>query len=119
MREDFIENDPDCHAGYAQIIAEAIQGIGIDESNIGIPDAIWADYKSEQAAGITAKQEFEQTLLPCLSGEKPPEDNWLSKALIGLNSEDNHKMQDAPAYENFARASDFIGTATTGHLNIR
>ncbi|WP_333614911.1 toxin VasX [Psychrobacter sp.] len=112
MREDFIENDEDSHASYAQIIAEATQGIGIDESNIGVPDAIWADHQPEQVSGMTAKQEFEQTLLPCLSGEKPPEDNWLSKALIGLNPEDNQKMQDAPTYENFARASDFIGTAT-------
>ena len=111
MREDFPENDEESHLGYAQIIAEAIQGIGIDESNIGIPDAIWSDYKPEQARGMTAKQEFEQSLLPCLSGEKPPEDNWLSKALIGLNLEDNQKMQAAPAYENFARASDFIGTS--------
>ena len=112
MREDFPENDEESHLGYAQIIAEAIQGIGIDESNIGIPDAIWADYVPYQTAGMTAKQEFDQTLLPCISGEQPIEDNWLAKALIGLNSEDNQKMQDAPAYENFARASDFIGTAT-------
>ena len=111
MREDFPENDKESHLGYAQIIAEATQGIGIDESNIGIPDAIWSDYKADQARGMTAKQEFEQSLLPCLSGEKPPEDNWLSKALIGLNLDDNQKMQAAPAYENFARASDFIGTA--------
>ena len=111
MREDFPENDEESHLGYAQIIAEATQGIGIDESNIGIPDAIWSDYKPDQARGMTAKQEFEQSLLPCLSGEKPPEDNWLSKALIGLNLDDNQKMQAAPAYENFARASDFIGTA--------
>lgn len=112
MREDFPENDEDSHSGYAQIIAEATQGIGIDESNIGIPDSIWADYEPEQIEGMTAKQEFDQTLLPCVSGEQPIEDNWLAKALIGLNSEDNQKMQDAPAYENFARASDFIGTAT-------
>ncbi|MBH0085456.1 hypothetical protein I6E84_04400 [Psychrobacter sp. SCQQ22] len=111
MREDFPENDEESHLGYAQIIAEAIQGIGIDESNIGIPDAIWSDYKADQARGMTAKQEFEQSLLPCLSGEKLPEDNWLSKALIGLNLDDNQKMQAAPAYENFARASDFIGTS--------
>ena len=112
MREDFPENDEESHLGYAQIIAEATQGTGIDERNIGIPDAIWADYKSEQVKGMTAKQEFELTLLPCLSGEKSPEDNWLSKSLIGLNPEDNQKMQDAPAYENLARASDFIGTTT-------
>jgi hypothetical protein len=112
MREDFPENDEDSHSGYAQIIAEATQGIGIDESNIGIPDSIWAEYEPEQIEGMTAKQEFEQSLLPCVSGEQPIEDNWLAKALIGLNSEDNQKMQDAPAYENFARASDFIGTAT-------
>lgn len=112
MREDFVENDDDSHAGYAQIIAEATQGIGIDERNIGIPDSIWADYEPEQIEGMTAKQEFEQTMLPCLSGEKPLEDNWLIKALIGLNPEDNQKMQDAPAYENLARGSDFIGTTT-------
>lgn len=113
MREDFAENDDDSHAGYAQIIAEATQGIGIDERNIGIPDSIWADYEPEQIEDMTAKQEFEQTMLPCLSGEKPLEDNWLIKALIGLNPEDNQKMQDAPAYENLARASDFIGTTTS------
>lgn len=111
MREDFPENDEESHLGYAQIIAESTQGIGIDERNIGIPDSIWADYEPEQIEGMTAKQEFEQTMLPCLSGEKPLEDNWLIKALIGLNPEDNQKMQDAPAYENLARASDFIGTA--------
>ena len=113
MREDFPENDEESHLGYAQIIAEATQGIGIDERNIGIPDSIWADYKSEQVKGMTAKQEFEQTMLPCLSAEKPLEDNWLIKALIGLNPEDNQKMQDAPAYENLARASDAFGTAAS------
>ncbi|WP_367109834.1 toxin VasX [uncultured Psychrobacter sp.] len=112
MREDFLEDDEDSHAGYCQIIAEAIQGIGIDESNIGIPDAIWADYKPEQVTGMTAKQEFEQSLLLCISGEQPIEDNWLIKALIGLNQEDINRMQDAPTFENLARASDFIGTAT-------
>lgn len=113
MREDFPENDEESHAGYAQIIAEAIQGIGIDESNIGIPDAIWADYKSEQVAGITAKQEFEQSLLPCISGQQSIEDNWLMKALIGLNKEDLNRLENPPAYENLARASDFIGTTTS------
>lgn len=112
MREDFPKNDEDSHVGYAQIIAQAIQGIGIDESNIGIPDSIWADYQPEQASGMSAKQEFEQTMLPCLSGEKPLEDNWLIKALIGLNQEDINRMQDAPTFENLARASDFVGTAT-------
>lgn len=119
MREDFPENDEDSHAGYAQIIAEAIQGIGIDESNVGIPDAIWADYKSEQVKGMTAKQEFEQSLRPCISGEQPTADNWLSKALIGLDPEDNQKMQDAPTYENLARASDFIGTSTSWVLAFK
>ena len=113
MREDFPENDEESHLGYAQIIAEATQGIGIDERNIGIPDSIWADYEPEQIEGMTAKQEFEQTMLPCLSAEKPLEDNWLIKALIGLNPEDNQKMQDAPAYENLARASDAFGTAAS------
>ncbi|MGO2562064.1 toxin VasX, partial [Psychrobacter sp.] len=113
MREDFPKNDEDSHVGYAQIIAQAIQGIGIDESNIGIPDSIWADYQPEQAIGMSAKQEFEQSLLPCITGQKPIEDNWLIKALIGLNKEDNQKMADAPTFENLApRASDFIGTAT-------
>ena len=113
MREDFIENDADSHVGYAQVIAEATQGIGIDERNIGIPDSIWADYEPEQIEGMTAKQEFEQSLLPCISAEKPLKDNWLIKALIGLNPEDNQKMQDAPAYENLARASDAFGTAAS------
>ncbi|MEN2750590.1 toxin VasX [Psychrobacter sp. FBL11] len=112
MREDFPKNDEDSHVGYAQIIAQAIQGIGIDESNIGIPDAIWTDYKPEQVTGMTAKQEFEQSLLTCITGEKPIEDNWLIKALIGLNQEDINRMQDAPTFENLARVSDFIGTAT-------
>ena len=111
MREDFIENDEESNAGYTQIIAEAIQGIGIDESNIGIPDAIWADYKPEKTAGMTAKQEFEKTLLPCISEQQPIADNWLVKALIGLNKEDINRMQNAPTFENLARASDFIGTA--------
>ena len=61
---------------------------------------------------MTAKQEFKQSLLPCISEEKPIEDNWLVKALIGLHQEDIQRMQDAPAYENLARASDFIGTTT-------
>lgn len=99
MREDFLENDEESHAGYAQIIAEAIQGLGIDESNIGIPDSIWADYKPEQAPGMSAKQEFEQSLLPCITGQKPIEDNWLIKALIGLNQEDINRMQDTPTFE--------------------
>lgn len=112
MREDFPKNDEDSHVGYAQIIAQAIQGIGIDENNIGIPDSIWADYKPEQAAGMTAKQEFEQSLLPCITGDTSIEDNWLIKALIGLDQEDINRMQDAPTFENLARASDFVGTAT-------
>ena len=119
MREDFLENDEDSHTGYAQIIAEAIQGLGIDESNIGIPDSIWADYKSEQTTGLTAKQEFEQTLLPCISGEQPIKDNWLNKALIGLNQEDNQKMENAPSFENLARASDFVGTSTSWVLAFK
>ena len=118
MREDFLD-DEDSHAGYCQIIADAIQGIGIDESNIGIPDSIWADYKPEQAAGMTAKQEFEQSLLPCISGEKPIEDNWLIKALIGLNPEDNQKMENAPSFENLARAADFVGTSTSWVLAFK
>ncbi|WP_435950813.1 hypothetical protein [Psychrobacter sp. DM8] len=119
MREDFLEDDEDSHSGYCQIIARAIQGIGIDESNIGIPDAIWADYKPEQATGMTAKQEFEQSLLPCISGEKPIEDNWLIKALIGLNPEDNRKMENAPSFENLARAADFVGTSTSWVLAFK
>jgi hypothetical protein len=113
MREDFLENDEDSHSGYAQIIAEATQGIGIDESNIGIPDSIWADYEPEQIEGMTAKQEFEQSLLPCISGQQSIEDNWLIKALIGLNKEDLNRLENPPAYENLARASDFIGTTTS------
>lgn len=113
MREDFVENDDDSHAGYAQIIAEATQGIGIDERNIGIPDSIWADYKPEQVTGMTAKQEFEQAMLPCISGRQSIEDNWLMKALIGLNKEDLNRLENPPAYENLARASDFIGTTTS------
>lgn len=112
MREDFPKNDEDSHVGYAQIIAQAIQGIGIDESNIGIPDSIWADYQPEQASGMSAKQEFEQSLLPCITGDTSIEDNWLIKALIGLDQEDINRMQDAPTFENLARASDFVGTAT-------
>lgn len=112
MREDFPKNDEDSHVGYAQIIAQAIQGIGIDESNIGIPDSIWADYQPEQASGMSAKQEFEQSLLPCITGDTSIEDNWLIKALIGLDQEDINRMQNAPTFENLARASDFIGTAT-------
>ncbi|WP_367109457.1 toxin VasX [uncultured Psychrobacter sp.] len=119
MREDFLEDDEDSHAGYCQIIAEAIQGIGIDESNIGIPDAIWADYKPEQVTGMTAKQDFEQSLLLCISGEQPIEDNWLIKALIGLNQEDINRMQDAPTFENLARASDFVGTSTSWVLAFK
>lgn len=112
MREDFIENDAGSHVGYAQVIAEATQGIGIDERNIGIPDSIWADYEPEKIEGMTAKQEFEQSLLPCITGDTSIEDNWLIKALIGLNQEDINRMQDAPTFENLARASDFVGTAT-------
>ncbi|WP_058368753.1 sulfite exporter TauE/SafE family protein [Psychrobacter sp. ENNN9_III] len=112
MREDFPKNDEDSHVGYAQVIAQAIQGIGIDESNIGIPDSIWADYQPEQASGMSAKQEFEQSLLPCITGDTSIEDNWLIKALIGLDQEDINRMQDAPTFENLARASDFVGTAT-------
>lgn len=112
MREDFPKNDEDSHVGYAQIIAQAIQGIGIDESNIGIPDSIWADYQPEQASGMSAKQEFEQSLLPCITGDTSIEDNWLIKALIGLDQEDINRMQNAPTFENLARASDFVGTAT-------
>lgn len=112
MREDFPKNDEDSHVGYAQIIAQAIQGIGIDENNIGIPDSIWADYQPEQASGMSAKQEFEQSLLPCITGDTSIEDNWLIKALIGLDQEDINRMQDAPTFENLARASDFVGTAT-------
>ncbi|WP_352288105.1 hypothetical protein [Psychrobacter sp. GW64-MNA-CIBAN-0177] len=119
MREDFPKNDEDSHVGYAQIIAQAIQGIGIDESNIGIPDSIWADYQPEQASGMSAKQEFEQSLLPCISGEKPIEDNWLIKALIGLNPEDNQKMENAPSFENLARAADFVGTSTSWVLAFK
>lgn len=113
MREDFPENDEESHLGYAQIIAEATQGIGIDERNIGIPDSIWADYKPEQVTGMTAKQEFEQAMLPCISGRQSIEDNWLMKALIGLNKEDLNRLENPPAYENLARASDFIGTTTS------
>ncbi|ERL54916.1 toxin VasX [Psychrobacter aquaticus] len=113
MREDFLENDEDSHSGYAQIIAEATQGIGIDERNIGIPDSIWADYEPEKIEGMTAKKEFEQSLLPCISGQQSIEDNWLMKALIGLNKEDINRLENPPAYENLARASDFIGTTTS------
>lgn len=68
-------------------------------------DAIWADYKPEQATGMTAKQEFKQSLLPCISGEQPIEDNWLMKELIGLNKEDLNRLENPPAYENLARAA--------------
>ena len=62
---------------------------------------------------MTAKQEFKQSLLPCISGEQPIEDNWLMKALIGLNKEDLNRLENPPAYENLARASDFVGTTTS------
>ena len=108
MREDFPENDEESHLGYAQIIAEATQGIGIDESNIGIPDAIWSGYKPKEVAGMTAEQEFRQSLLPCISGEQPTADNWFFKALIGLDKEDLNRFENPP-YENLARASDASG----------
>ena len=72
-----------------------------------------ADYEPEQIEGMTAKQEFEQSLLPCISGQQSIEDNWLMKALIGLNKEDLNRLENPPAYENLARASDFIGTTTS------
>ncbi|MGP9517106.1 hypothetical protein ACT3RO_15285, partial [Psychrobacter sp. AOP5-CZ1-12] len=109
MREDFPENDEESHLGYAQIIAEATQGIGIDESNMGIPDAIWSGYNPKKVNGMTAEQEFRQSLLPCISGEQSTEDNWFFKALIGLDKEDLNRFENPPAYENSARLSEATG----------
>lgn len=119
MREDFDVDDIESNLGYCHIIAQAVQGIGIDDSNIGIPDSMWADRPLKQTTGMTAKQEFDKTLLTCITGQKPIEDNWLIKALIGLNEEDNQKMADAPSFENLARASDFIGTSTSWVLAFK
>ncbi|MGO2126830.1 toxin VasX [Psychrobacter sp. AOP42-A1-21] len=109
MREDFPENDEESHLGYAQIMAEATQGIGIDESNMGIPDAIWLGYSPKKVNGMTAEQEFRQSLLPCISGEQPTADNWFFKALIGLDKEDLNRFENPPAYENSARLSEAAG----------
>ncbi len=120
LREDFEEDDIESNIGYCQIVARAIQGIGIDDSNMGIPDSVWADKNKplKSKKGLTAEEEFKGTLLLCLDGKKPLKDNYLIKGLIGLNQDDINRMETppapiaAPSFDKLDRLSEFTGTAT-------
>ena len=83
-----LTHDEETAKGYESMVARCIAGCGIDDSNIGIPQSMLDAFDSTAPkSDVATEEEFKQALLPQLSSGIDINQNWLLKALGGLNKE--------------------------------
>ncbi|MGO1475377.1 MAG: hypothetical protein ACTHWC_10930, partial [Psychrobacter sp.] len=83
-----LTHDDETAKDFEAMIASCIAGCGIDDSNIGIPQSMLDAFDSTAPkSDVATEEEFKQALLPQLSSGIDINQNWLLKALGGLNKE--------------------------------
>lgn len=103
-----LTHDEETAKGYESIIARCIAGCGIDDSNIGIPQSMLDAFDSTAPkSDVATEEEFKQALLPQLSGSIGINENWLFKALGGLDKE---FIEILYGFNKKDRASEATGT---------
>lgn len=107
LKHDFTD-DLISHVGLSEIVAQTTNGIGIDEKNLGIPQSM-LDAFSDKApkSNDAVNNEFKQVLLPLLQGSLEINDNWLLKALSGLDKDFTDLLDE---FSKKDRASEAVGT---------
>ena len=93
---------------FEAMIASCIAGCGIDDSNIGIPQSMLDAFESTAPKSDTAtEEEFKNVLLPQINSSIKINQNWLFKALGGLDKELVEIIYD---FSKKDRASEAVGT---------
>ena len=93
---------------FEAMIASCIAGCGIDDSNIGIPQSMLDAFESTAPkSDMATEEEFKKALLPQLSNGIEINENWLLKALGGLDKE---LIEIFNSFHKQDRASEATGT---------
>lgn len=127
-----LENDFDIEIihdeGTAKDFEAMIAGCGIDDSNLGIPQSILDAFETAAPKSNTAAdEEFKAALLPQLSAGNAINQNWLLKALGGLDKElveilygFNKKDRASEATgSGIGYISEKISTATLNRITVK
>ncbi|WP_201595112.1 toxin VasX [Psychrobacter vallis] len=92
---------------FEAMIASCIAGCGIDDSNIGIPQSMLDAFESTAPkSDMATEEEFKKVLLPQISSSIKINQNWLFKALGGLDKELVEIIYD---FSKKDRASEAVG----------
>ena len=90
-----LTHDEETAKGFEAIVAGCITSCGIDDSNLGLPQNILDAFaKSAPKSNDIADEEFQKILLPQLSTGIDINQNWLLKALGGLDKSLVQKIYD-------------------------
>ena len=101
-------HDEQTAKGYESMVARCIAGCGIDDSNIGIPKSMLDAFESTAPKSDAAtEEEFKKALLPQISSSIKINQNWLLKALGGLDKELVEIIYD---FSKKDRASEAVGS---------
>ncbi|MGP5662663.1 toxin VasX, partial [Psychrobacter celer] len=107
-------HDEETAKGYESMVARCIAGCGIDDSNIGIPKSMLDAFESTAPKSDAAtEEEFKKVLLPQISSSIKINQNWLFKALGGLDKELVEIIYD---FSKKDRASEATGSGI-GYLS--
>ncbi|MGP5492981.1 toxin VasX, partial [Psychrobacter celer] len=107
-------HDEQTAKGYESMVARCIAGCGIDDSNIGIPKSMLDAFESTAPKSDAAtEEEFKKVLLPQISSSIKINQNWLFKALGGLDKELVEIIYD---FSKKDRASEATGSGI-GYLS--
>lgn len=113
---------------FEAMIAGCTAGCGIDDSNLGIPQSILDAFETAAPKSNTAAdEEFKAALLPQLSAGNAINQNWLLKALGGLDKElveilygFNKKDRASEATgSGIGYISEKISTATLNRITVK
>ena len=125
--EDFkyiLENDFDIELtheaetakSFESMIARCIVGCGTDDSNLGVPQSILDAFEiNPPKSDETTNEEFKKVLLPQLDRSLGINENWLIKALGGLDKEFVNELYD---FKKKDRGSEAAGSGI-GYVSDR
>lgn len=105
-----LTHDEETAKGFEAIVAGCITSCGIDDSNLGLPQSILDSFaKSASKGSDIADEEFQKVLLPQLSQSIEINQNWLLKALGGLDKDLAQKLYDfsRPLAKVVSRLKDY------------
>ncbi|WP_201538900.1 toxin VasX [Psychrobacter sp. 1044] len=107
-------HDEETARGFEAIVAGCITSCGIDDSNLGLPQSILDSFaKSASKGNDIADEEFQKVLLPQLSQSTEINQNWLLKALGGLDKDLVQKLYDFSKQDRGTEAAgagiDYLG----------